>query len=196
MPTTKRTARAKKKPVAPKTELKRKIGRPSKYDPSYCELVVDLGADGKSRTQIAVAIGVNRETLSEWAKVHPEFSAALKESKERELAWWENIGQQQMVRPIPGFSASAFIFQLKNRFRDDYRDVQHQHGEHKITQTQVPSELPVSQTLEWIDQVLGAHRDDNSAKARFLAELPAGVISAAQRATIHTSATKTQRSTK
>jgi hypothetical protein len=157
MRTTKRTTRAKKKPEAPKTEQKRKVGRPSKYDPSYCALVVDLGANGKSKAQIAAAIGIDRGTLNAWTEVHPEFSRAIKEAMDLSLAWWEDIGQDHMIRP--GFNATAFIFQMKNRFRDDYRDVQHQHGEHRITQTQEPqiASEPLSETMAWIKEILGEH---------------------------------------
>jgi transcriptional regulator with XRE-family HTH domain len=117
-----------KKPETPKqpfAELPpsldiRKVGRPSKYDPSYCELVLDLGADGKSRAQIAAALGINRDTLSEWCKKHAEFSGAIKSAQDLALAWWENAGQFNMTRQ--GFNATAFIFQVKNRFREDYRD--------------------------------------------------------------------------
>lgn len=99
----------------------RNIGRPSKYDPSYCDLVLDLGAEGKSRAQIAASLGVSRDTIHEWSRVHREFSDALRKAKDLELAWWESAGQMNMTRQ--GFNATAFIFQMKNRFRDDYRDV-------------------------------------------------------------------------
>lgn len=118
-----------KKPRAPKqpfAELPpaldiRKIGRPSKYDSSFCDLVRDLGAEGKSKAQIAACIGVNRDTLNEWTKQHDDFSVAVKDAQELALAWWENAGQMNMTRM--GFNATAFIFQMKNRFREDYRDV-------------------------------------------------------------------------
>jgi hypothetical protein len=61
-------------------------------------------------------------------------------------AWWEDVGQTHMVRP--GFNATAFIFQMKNRFRDDYRGVQH--GEHK--HTLVPE--PVSAVDAWVEEML------------------------------------------
>jgi transposase len=124
METTKRPARA-KKPEAPKpepAEPRRKIGRPSKYDPAFCERVLELGREGKSKTQIAAAIDVSRVTLGTWGEQHPDFLAALKRARELELAWWENVGQKHML--APGFNATAFIFQMKNRFREEYRDVQ------------------------------------------------------------------------
>lgn len=124
---------AKRKPKPKKTESAkqpfaelppsldiRKVGRPSKYDPSFCDLILDLGAEGKSKAQIAAALGVNRDTLNEWCKQHADFSVAIKGAADLALAWWENAGQTNMTRQ--GFNATAFIFQMKNRFRDDYRD--------------------------------------------------------------------------
>lgn len=114
------------KPKQPFAELPpaldiKKIGRPSKYDPTYCDLVLELGAEGMSKAQMAACIGVNRDTLQEWSRVHPEFSVALKNATELALAWWETAGQRNMTRQ--GFNATAYIFQMKNRFRDEYRDV-------------------------------------------------------------------------
>jgi len=108
--------------LPPALDIK-KLGRPSTYDPSYCELVLELGAQGKSRAQIAAAIGVSRNTLTNWANANSEFAAALTAAQDLALAWWESVGQTNMTRT--GFNATAFIFQVKNRFRDDYRDVQH-----------------------------------------------------------------------
>jgi len=98
-----------------------KRGRPSMYDPEFCEIVLELGAEGKSKAQIAARLGINRDTLNEWTKIHPEFSVAVKNAQELALAWWEDAGQVNMARQ--GFNATAYIFQMKNRFREDYRDV-------------------------------------------------------------------------
>lgn len=97
-------------------------GRPSTYRPEYCELVVELGSKGKSRTQIAAHIGVLRETLTDWGTANRDFAVALKVAKEREQAWWEEMGQMGLSMG-KSFNATAFIFQMKNRFRADYTDV-------------------------------------------------------------------------
>lgn len=123
-------ARAKGKPVEPACtdlvlspqEVKRKRGRPTKYDPAFCDLVVEMGEKGKSKTQIASGLGVLTETMTEWAKRYPEFSAALKEAEQLSQTWWENQGQLGMFLGAKGFNATAFIFQMKNRFRHDYSD--------------------------------------------------------------------------
>src|SRR5690606_23308563 len=54
-------------------EVKRKRGRPTKYDPAMCEQVIELGEAGKSKAQIARSLGVTRETIDIWAREHQEF---------------------------------------------------------------------------------------------------------------------------
>ena len=105
----------------------RKLGRPSDYDPEFCDFVLDMGRAGKSKAQMAAGLGISRQTLWKWSETHPEFADALKEASDLALAWWETAGQINMTRQ--GFNATAYIFQMKNRFRDDYADVQHhRHG--------------------------------------------------------------------
>jgi len=59
-------------------------GRPTKYDPRYVDEVdAYLAETGKEQTHLpkkesfALRIGVNGDTLVEWAKKYPDFSAAL-----------------------------------------------------------------------------------------------------------------------
>jgi hypothetical protein len=54
-----------------------KMGRPSDYDHAYCEQVVSFCAQGYSLTAFAGEIGVCRDTISEWCRKHPEFSASV-----------------------------------------------------------------------------------------------------------------------
>lgn len=92
-----------------------KGGRPTDYREDFCARVIELGREGKSKAQIAAALDVSRDTVHEWTKKHPEFSDAIKRAEELALAWWEDAGQMGMMRQ--GFNATAFIFQMKNRFR-------------------------------------------------------------------------------
>lgn len=69
-------------------------GRPTKYRPEYCQGIVDYFQSYyknlKNRSSLelpyffeyAESIGVCDDTLTEWASVHPEFSAAYKKAKE------------------------------------------------------------------------------------------------------------------
>jgi hypothetical protein len=95
-------------------------GRPSKYEPDMCGKVVERGKDGKSKAQIAASLGVCRQTLDNWITDNPDFAAAMKTAQDLALAWWEDKGQDGLS--AERFNATAFIFQMKNRFRDDYRD--------------------------------------------------------------------------
>lgn len=97
------------------------FGRPSKYTDAMCQTVVDLGALGKSKAQIARALGISISTFQLYQKKHENFSIAVKDARDLALAWWEERGQAG-VSEGKDFNATAFIFQMKNRFRDHYCD--------------------------------------------------------------------------
>ena len=73
--------------------LKKKLGRPSKYDPQFCELVVEIMKQGKSIASVACAIGVSRKILYEWAEAHKNFRDALDLGKDLAQQYWENLSQ-------------------------------------------------------------------------------------------------------
>lgn len=98
------------------------FGRPSEYDPAYCDLVLELGKDGKSRAQIAAALDCSRQTLANWEEKHPDFMDAMTRARDLSLAWWEGAGQKGIWLGGSGFNANAFSLQIRNRFPDDYRD--------------------------------------------------------------------------
>lgn len=98
------------------------MGRPTDYRDEYCETVIELGEQGKSHAQIARSLGVARQTLYDWSKVHPEFLGAITRAKDLALAWFEDKGQDGLT--TPGFNASLWAKQVSCRFRDDYTDKQ------------------------------------------------------------------------
>lgn len=95
-------------------------GRPSKYDPAYCEKVVELGKEGKSLTQIAVALDVPKSTIISWSNQHLEFSTALTRAKECEQAWWEQKGMDGLT--ADKFNSAVWSKSMSARFRDDYTE--------------------------------------------------------------------------
>ncbi|MEJ6568572.1 MAG: hypothetical protein QNL80_06870 [Akkermansiaceae bacterium] len=78
--------------------------------------------EGKGKAEIACALGICRDTLHDWAKTKPEFSDAIKRAYEEALAWWEKRGREATFGEVKGFNATSYIFQMKNRFKDDWRD--------------------------------------------------------------------------
>lgn len=105
-----------------KKAVKRGGGRPTKYRKEFCEIVVACGKEGKGLAEIASELGVVRDTVYRWTKQHAEFSDAIKRAYEAGLAWWEQKGRDATFGKIPGFNATSYIFQMKNRFKDDWRD--------------------------------------------------------------------------
>lgn len=97
-------------------------GRPSKYDPAFCETVIASGAEGKTLAEIANDLDIDRSTLNEWMEIHPEFSRAVKRALEKAQAWWEGNGRVATFGGFDGFNATSYIFQMKNRFKEDWRD--------------------------------------------------------------------------
>jgi len=64
-------------------------GRPSSYDPAYCERVLELGEQGCSVVEMAADIGVARTTLERlWPEQYPEFMQALEQARLKSQAWW------------------------------------------------------------------------------------------------------------
>ncbi len=56
-------------------------GRPSKYNKVDEKLLKKLYEAGLTDAQVANVIGVNRDTIFEWKKKHPEFSDTIKRGK-------------------------------------------------------------------------------------------------------------------
>lgn len=100
------------------------MARPTEYDPSYCEDVIELGKAGKSKAQMASHFDVSRQTIDNWAQAHPEFLEALSRAMAHCQAWWENVGQTGMI--APGFNAAVWKKSVEARFRDDYTERQEQ----------------------------------------------------------------------
>lgn len=85
-------------------------------------VLIECGKQGMGFAEMACAIGVTRETLNEWRALNPEISDALKEALQFSQAWWESKGRDATVGKIDGFNATAWIFNMKNRFRADWND--------------------------------------------------------------------------
>lgn len=95
-------------------------GRPSAYEPGHCQFVIDLGKAGKSVVQMACALEVHKDTLYEWAKVHPDFSDAFTRAKQHSQDWWET--KAQIGLETPGFNASLWSRSMAARFPEDYTE--------------------------------------------------------------------------
>lgn len=101
-------------------------GRPTDYDPKYCSVVIDQGKLGKSVVQMACHVGVVKQTLYDWAEVHPEFMDAFTRARQLSQYWWEETAQKHMVEMQygPKINSGLWSRSMAARFPDDYREKQ------------------------------------------------------------------------
>jgi len=90
--TEQKTSKRKNKPGA---------GAPSKWDPKYCDMIVDyfnrppytkkgrnlVQTDFPSLAGFCVSIGISRDTLHRWSKKYPELSDAIHKAKTFQENW-------------------------------------------------------------------------------------------------------------
>lgn len=117
-------------------------GRPTKYDPAFCDAIIETMATGLSMTAFAGEIGVARSTINEWIETHPEFSEAARVGKaKRTLAL-----ERGMLGAENGPAVTARMFALKNADPDEWREKQHvEHGgevAHKVTRIELVGVAP------------------------------------------------------
>jgi hypothetical protein len=99
-------------------------GRPTDYDPAFCEQVLAWGAEGKSKAWMAAKLGVVRQTLDNWTEVHPDFLDAMTRARDLAQAWWEDKGQDHIVS-LPGqgtLNAGVYSRSMAARFPEDWRE--------------------------------------------------------------------------
>lgn len=107
------------------------MGRPSEYDPSFCEKVIECGEKGMSVVEMAAEIGVSRNTLeTEWPKRHPAFLEAFTHARLASQAWWEKMGRENLIMPSGvNFQASVWSRSMAARFPADWREnSKHEHS--------------------------------------------------------------------
>lgn len=102
------------------------LGRPSLFDPAYCDMVIEHMAKGHSLTSFAGQISVEPRTVERWAQVdgefsHPDFCRAVKVGRAKAAHWWE-LRAMEIAEGGDG-NATIVIFGLKNRAKEDWADI-------------------------------------------------------------------------
>jgi hypothetical protein len=103
---------------------KRPVGRPTLYNPAYCETVRELGRIGKSVEQICYHLNVSLRTIYLWRDAHEEFLHALDDAKTYEQAWWEEQASSYMVenKESDRLNATLWSRSMAARFPKKYRE--------------------------------------------------------------------------
>jgi hypothetical protein len=96
-------------------KVKHPGGRPTLYRREYCRRVIELMSEGRSLEGCAALLGVHPDTLTEWQKVHLEFSVAVRAGRAAATTFWENR-LIDVANGAPG-NAQAIQWALRNRSR-------------------------------------------------------------------------------
>lgn len=120
-------------------------GRPSKYDPKYCEEVLRMGAMGYSVVEMAAEIGVKRDTLeTNWPDKHPEFLEAFTQAMQLSQSWWEKQGRIALF--ADKFQNALWARSMAARFPKDWREsknIDHS-GQVAVENTKETQELTIA----------------------------------------------------
>lgn len=100
------------------------VGRPSKYDPKFCEVVITLMREGASIVEIAYELEVCRDTIYEWIEKHEDFSDAIKKGRDFSEGWWCKQGRRNIHNKE--FNSTLWYMNMKNRFSwKDKQETEH-----------------------------------------------------------------------
>ena len=116
---TKTNKKAPRKKATKKTPAKKNpVGRPTDYDPSMCEIVIENMALGYSKEAVAGILDISKSTLYERVKKYPEFSNAVHRGDTKSQFLWEGKAIEHAVHTKDGkrLDSRIYALQMKNRF--------------------------------------------------------------------------------
>ncbi len=91
-----------------------RVGRPTNYNPKYCQMVIEHMASGLSKEAFCGAIGIAKQTLYNWMRGHKEFLDAVHIGEAKSLYFWEKKGIEGMW--LGGkFNFIVWKFNIQNR---------------------------------------------------------------------------------
>lgn len=102
------------------------MSRPSEYRAEYCDRVVELMREGRSKVEVAAELCGSYHTFQLWQEQNPEFLQSVKEGERLSQAWWEKLGREGASGVAEKVNPTMFIFNMKNRFKADWSDMTRQ----------------------------------------------------------------------
>ena len=98
------------------------MGRPTDYLPEHCAKVIELMKEGASKAEVCLELDCSFQTFLTWQQKHPDFLEAVKRGLHLSKGKWEQMGRKAAFGNVENFNATAWIFNMKNRFgkMDDF----------------------------------------------------------------------------
>jgi Helix-turn-helix domain of resolvase len=139
-------------------------GRPTKYKPEFCDRVIELARDGASKAEIALDMNIAYSTFDVWQNDIPEFSEAVKAAERISQGWWEKKGRISTFGGVDGFNATSYIFNMKNRFKQDWREKVEQEVSGHIKQEHIVNDADAfTRSITSLATRAGANKNDGDA---------------------------------
>jgi hypothetical protein len=76
------------------------------------------------KCEMAEELGITYTSFETYQQQHPEFLEAVKDALRKSQSWWEKQGRLATFGAVDGYNATSYIFQMKNRFKQDWADRQ------------------------------------------------------------------------
>lgn len=102
-----------------------KVGRPTKYTPEMCNLVIEGGKLGYSVAELASECDVSIQTLYEWSGVHPDFSESFTRAQHEAEAFWARRIREGLSKAPSEFQGPANMKYMAQRFQERWSDKRH-----------------------------------------------------------------------
>lgn len=100
----------------------KKTGPVPKYQPSYCEEIIKVAAEGGHIAQMRVAIDCrSKETWYRWINEYPEFKEAVEYAELISQAFYERLGLMGAMGEVKNFNATTYALIMNNKFSDEYK---------------------------------------------------------------------------
>jgi hypothetical protein len=115
------------------------MARPTKYKSEYCEKVIELMAEGASKTEVCAEIGICYDTFLDWQKANKEFSESVKRGDKLSEAWWLKSGRLNLENNK--FSYTGWYMNMKNRHGWKDKQEVEQSGEVTLKITESDADL-------------------------------------------------------
>ncbi len=116
------------------------IGRPTVYNKEIHITVLELFYEGRSITEICRKLFISRQTFYRWVEEHKEFSDTYRLGLDFSQGWWEEQGREALYSSNDPLSQkinpSMWFMNMKNRFREDWKDKHEEKGESESVQTE------------------------------------------------------------
>ncbi len=120
------------------------IWQTSKYDPSYCQKVVEIMSTGRGFINFCAEVSIAESTGYNWIKEYPEFAAAYEvASAKQESA----VGDQCLTTTA---NPALFIFRAANLTRGKWRRSDEKHTQETVTKVESATEEQLEAELKRI----------------------------------------------